>query len=111
MQQYDAELRAWALYRYQGFVVIVGQIYGDKKGRFPDGKMIQTSPLLTPGVARNGNVVATLNSHYLLVGPKRAPKELRQVSGELVDTCPGHGDPHLARKPAEFCGVEQSTES
>ena len=79
MQHYDAELRAWALYRYRGFVVVVGNVYADKKGRFPDGRMIQTSPLLTIGAARNGSVVATLNSRYLLVGPKPAHVELRKA--------------------------------
>lgn len=38
--------------------------------------MIQTSPLQTPSAALEGRVIATLNSHYLLVGPKRLLMEL-----------------------------------
>jgi hypothetical protein len=76
---YDAELRAWVLYRYQGFVVVVGNVYADKKGRFPDGRMIQTSPLLSVGTPRDGNIVATLNSRYLLVGPESRGTDLRNA--------------------------------
>lgn len=38
--------------------------------------MIQTSVLLTPGTAKEGNVVATMNSRYLLVGPGRSLEQL-----------------------------------
>ena len=73
---YDAELRNWTVYRTQGFVVAIGEVYNDNKGRWPDGRLIQTSALLTPDVAKEGNVVATMNSFYLLVGPNRGLDEI-----------------------------------
>ena len=76
MAHYDAELRFWTTFEYFGFVLAAGKIFGDKKGRWPDGHMIQTSPLQRPSAANEGRVVATLNSHYLLVGPKRLLTEL-----------------------------------
>lgn len=33
MVHYDAELREWAVYKYQGFKVAAGKIFHDKKGR------------------------------------------------------------------------------
>lgn len=70
MKYFDAELRGWNLCKRHGFVVAAGRIFSDKKGRWPDGRLIQTSALLTPRAARDGNVIATLNSFYLLIGPK-----------------------------------------
>ena len=72
MVHHDAELRDWAVQQFEGFATLVGRVYGDKKKRWPDGRLIQSSPLLTPLTAREGNVVATLNSYYLLVGPRRS---------------------------------------
>lgn len=69
MVNHDAELREWAVCRIEGFVVLVGRIFADKKQRWPDGRLIQSSALLTPGAAKQGNLVTTLNSHYLLAGP------------------------------------------
>ena len=76
MSHYDAELRFWTTFERHGYVLAGGKIFGDKKGRWPDGHMIQTSPLQTPSAAKEGRVIATLNSHYLLVGPKRHLMEL-----------------------------------
>jgi hypothetical protein len=81
MVYHDAELRDWAVQRSEGFATLVGRVFGDKKRRWPDGRLIQSSPLLTPLAAREGNVVATLNSHYLLVGPRRS---LRDALTQLV---------------------------
>jgi hypothetical protein len=75
MVHHDAELRDWAVCRIDRFVVLVGRIFADKKQRWPDGRLIQSSPLLTPFAANEGNVVATLNSHYLLVGPRRSLRD------------------------------------
>ena len=77
LPHYDAELRFWTTFERHGFVLAGGKIFGDKKGRWPDGHMIQTSPLQTPSAAKEGRVIATLNSHYLLVGPRRLLMELR----------------------------------
>lgn len=76
LPHYHAELRFWTTFDYFGFVLAAGKIYGDKKRRWPDGHMIQTSPLQTPSAAEEGRVIATFNSHYLLVGPKRILTEL-----------------------------------
>jgi hypothetical protein len=76
LPHYDAELRFWTTFEQHGFVLAAGKIFGDRKGRWPDGHMIQTSPLQTPSAAKDGRIIATLNSHYLLVGPKRLLIEL-----------------------------------
>lgn len=81
MVYHDAELRDWAVQRFEGFATLVGRVYGDRKKRWPDGRLIQSSLLLTPLSAKEGNVVATLNSHYLLVGPRRS---LRDALAQLV---------------------------
>ena len=49
--------------------MLVGRIFADKRRRWPDGRLIQTSVLLTPAAAKEGNVVASLISHYLSIGP------------------------------------------
>lgn len=81
MVYHDAELRDWAVQRFEGFATLVGRVFGDKKKRWPDGRLVQTSPLLAPRSAKQGNVVATLNSHYLLDGPRRS---LRDALAQLV---------------------------
>ncbi len=45
--------------------IAVGRVYGDRKGRFPDGHYIQTSPILE-GPDEDG-VIRTANSSYVLV--------------------------------------------
>lgn len=53
---------------------LAGSIFHDVKRRWPDGRLIRTSYLTTPPDAvRDGAIVSTLNSKYLLKG-----------SGELV---------------------------
>nr|WP_294810192.1 hypothetical protein [uncultured Sphingomonas sp.] len=66
---FDAVLKAWWIVTFLDGIAVVGQIYGDTKGRFPDGRLIMTSKVLTslPKVA-SGNVIQTRNSRYLLVG-------------------------------------------
>lgn len=68
---YNAELRGSTTFDTGWSVIAVGRIFGDRKCRWPDGRMIQTSALQAPSEAMEGRVVATLNLHYLLVGPKR----------------------------------------
>lgn len=47
--------------------IIVGKIYGDKKGRFLDGTVIHTSRIQDIEVDKDGQkFVKTLNSVYLL---------------------------------------------
>ena len=67
--RYDAVLRDWWVVDFLYESSIVGRIFGDRKGRFADGRWIITSALKTPlrGIV-DGHVVRTRNSHYLLVG-------------------------------------------
>lgn len=41
-----------------------GRVYGDKKGRFPDGSLIQTSPVLSETKRGSYLYVVTKNSRY-----------------------------------------------
>lgn len=67
--QYDAILREWAIVSFTFERSLVGRIYDDRKGRFPDGRWIITSAVTTPlGRVASGNVVRTRNSRYLLIG-------------------------------------------
>lgn len=50
---------------YAGETVAMGAIYGDRKGRFYEGKLIGTSPILE-GPDENG-IIRTQNSTYKLV--------------------------------------------
>jgi CobQ-like glutamine amidotransferase family enzyme len=67
--RFDAVLKEWWIVAFCDGIAVVGQIYGDTKRRFPDGRWIMTSTVLTP--RRNvvsGNIIRTRNSRYLLVG-------------------------------------------
>lgn len=48
-----------------------GNVYGDTKGRWPDGRRIRTS--LVKGILKNNNelCIVTLNSIYLLESRRR----------------------------------------
>lgn len=70
----DAELHDWMIVmhptRVMAYPTIVGAVWNDRMGRFADGRMIRTSALLTPvEQIREGAIVQTLNTRYLLVGP------------------------------------------
>lgn len=70
---FDAELHDWLFIMYPisllTYPMIIGTIWHDKKGRFADGRTIQTSALLTPPKqVQAGAVIQTLNTRYLLVG-------------------------------------------
>lgn len=47
---------------FRGKTILVGNIYSDAKGRFPDGKQVGTSEV----VEVKGNIVQTRNSTYLV---------------------------------------------
>lgn len=53
------------------FNILWGRIYGDIRGRFRDGTLIHTSdiPDFKEVLLGEGQVVHTLNSHYLLGKP------------------------------------------
>lgn len=67
--RFDAVLKEWWIVTFLDGIAVVGQIYGDTKGRFPDGRWIMTSKVVSsrPRVA-SGNVIRTRNSRYLLIG-------------------------------------------
>lgn len=56
----------------EGFNVIWGHVYEDVRGRFRDGTWIHTSVLRHPKIAvhKEGDIVRTLNSTYLLGKPR-----------------------------------------
>lgn len=78
---YDAELRHWALQRRSGFLICYGRVYGDQKGRWPDGYAIATSAV-TRGRRRAGEIITTNNTRYLLSGP---PGDLEALIGLAQD--------------------------
>lgn len=45
--------------------IIYGYVYGDTKGRFPDGTYIQTSGVMNRAI-KEGDIVKTRNSVYKL---------------------------------------------
>lgn len=67
---FDAVLHDWILIEwlgYDGAYVIAGVVAEDRKGRFANGRGIHTSMILTPvDRIREGSVVKTLNTRYLL---------------------------------------------
>jgi hypothetical protein len=66
---FDAVLKEWWTVAFRDGIAVVGQIFGDKKGRFPDGRWIMTSVVATPrSRVVSGNVIKTRNSRYLLIG-------------------------------------------
>lgn len=73
--EFDAVLHDWILIEwpdYDGVYVIAGAVTGDRKGRFPHGRGIHTSMILTPvDRIREGSVVQTLNTRYLLGEARR----------------------------------------
>ncbi len=65
---YNAELREWAFRRDGRGLTGFGLVYGDEKGRWPDGYAIATSPVVH-GRCEEGEVITTRNTRYLLSGP------------------------------------------
>lgn len=62
-QQATATLKRW--WRLGDF--LIGNIYGDTKGRFADGTEVRTSRIAgTTPVLKQGDLVQTANSLYLL---------------------------------------------
>lgn len=61
-----AELRNWSIIGPR-FVVIVGDIYGDTRGRFKDGVKVRTSAVVS-GPDRDGIVETRKGSRYKLIG-------------------------------------------
>jgi hypothetical protein len=77
---YDAELRDWAIQNASGYTVAFGRVFSDREGRWPDGHMIRTSTLTTSG-RKDGDIIVTLNTRYKLSGPPMASSELTEHLG------------------------------
>jgi hypothetical protein len=67
-RNHDAELREWAFRRDGQRLIAFGRVYGDRKGRWPDDYAITTSAV-THGRRKEGEVITTRNTRYLLSGP------------------------------------------
>lgn len=65
---FDAIVSDWEVHDYAKTRVVVGRIYEDKKGRFSNGHLIQTSKLKSCD-PHDGDIIVTMNSRYLLCGP------------------------------------------
>lgn len=71
-----ATLENWSVQRLnEKEFIIWGEIYGDIKNRFSQGKLVHTSPILNQDIAE-GCVVRTRNSIY----------KLGKMNGELNGT-------------------------
>jgi hypothetical protein len=80
---YDAELREWAFRHTAGVLTGFGRVYGDQKGRWPDGYAIATSAV-THGRPEEGEVITTRNTRYLLSGPPGDLEEMLKLAQDLA---------------------------
>lgn len=62
---HDARLENWKWSTSRHGIFLVGAIFDDRKNRFRDGTRVRTS-LVTRGKCREGEVVETMNTRYLL---------------------------------------------
>lgn len=66
--------------------ILWGNIFGDSKQRFRDGTRIHTSYIVTPSDEwKEGAVVKTRNSTYLLGTPYKETPVIRAVDPESID--------------------------
>ncbi|AFO71555.1 hypothetical protein phiCbK_041 [Caulobacter phage phiCbK] len=85
MSDHDACLTNWVLCDAPGGgLVVIGEIMADKRGRWPDGRLIHTSLLQDKAEAvAPGAVIATLNSRYIL-GRKAKEITVRHFVGAML---------------------------
>jgi hypothetical protein len=72
---FDAELYDWVLVSWPSssgnWPIVFGRVMNDRKGRFPDGRRIHTSVVISPPAEiASGHIIQTLNTRYLLRGTK-----------------------------------------
>lgn len=77
--EYDAELRDWSFKRLGKATLAFGRVFADQRGRWPDGYAIATSAVLA-GPHREGAVIQTQNTRYLLSGPKGDLAQLQELA-------------------------------
>lgn len=80
---YEAELRDWAFQRCGEVLICFGRVYGDQKGRWPDGYAIATSPV-TRGRRKEGSVITTRNTRYMLLGPPGNLEALMKLAQDMA---------------------------
>lgn len=70
--EYNGILENWYIQKYPRFdgYIILGNIYGDTKGRFYEGQFIHTSLIDNKVKPKKGKIVPTLNSKYKLGMPR-----------------------------------------
>jgi hypothetical protein len=74
IEEYDAELDNWIYDKRHR--CIWGHISNDKRGRFRDGTWIHTSMIPDVTEFKEGDIVKTLNSKYLLKSPQLTVDEV-----------------------------------
>lgn len=81
---HTAELRNWSRDEYSDSYIYLGDIYGDKKGRWRDGTHIHTSKVVKQEEDEFGNIlVTTLNSTYFL--PREFKRKVVNKIGQSYD--------------------------
>lgn len=66
MSNITATIKDWNIHLNYYGLYIIGEIHGDTKGRWPDGKRFYTSQMTGYEASRDGIVMMTLNSVYWL---------------------------------------------
>ena len=99
----------------KGRNVLVGRIYNDTEKRWPDGYWVYTSGIVRPDELKQGDVVETMNSYYLLgaEGQTLANNgqfdEIYQRMVDLRIACPQFGYPYLEALYYDVAEYEAST--
>lgn len=83
MNNITAELRSWSRESFGKKKFLMGKIYGDTKGRWPDGTRIHTSYLVNEEDAGDDIVFTTRNSIY------RCPRGSEIPGGEKISKSSG----------------------
>lgn len=86
--EYEAELRDWVIRRIAGATVAFGRVFADRMGRWPDGYAIATSAVLA-GPHKEGAIVRTKNTRYLLSGPSGDLPQLQHLATHQEANAPG----------------------
>ena len=72
MSKHTGRIENWRLHTIGKHTVVLGTVFEDTKGRWPDGFYIRTSSITkVQGGYKEGSTVTTMNSTYLL-GRKKA---------------------------------------
>ncbi|PCJ96735.1 MAG: dCMP hydroxymethylase [Hyphomicrobiales bacterium] len=64
--EYDAKLENWVLVETPNDSYLLGNVFDDKKNRFPNGYCVRTTDVASTDPIAKGTIVRTKNSSYLL---------------------------------------------